>query len=555
MSQSTNFGPTDRGVGPVRLLHQEPHGSRVEDHVVVAEQEERTRPRPRRARHWRHRRSPVALTRRTKALPAAPPRPAPWGPRPNRCRRRGPRAPGSPGPRGRPGCPRGTSRRCGYAAGRPPGEQHVLVQQVASSTGRGRCRHPRRRLVPRGDPVRPGGPGLSRPDRPRRRRWFHGRPDEPASRRSSRAPSSADSRTTRDSAARPTTRSPRSRARRSSWSATTTWCSIPTALRLLVEEAYRSNAAIVGPKLVDFDNPEVLLDVGRAIDRLGGSHTGIETGELDQEQHDGVRDVFYVSSAVMLVRTDLFTELGGFDPETFPGPRTSISAGAPASREPGSWSCPTRVPRTSRPPSNVELPNVRRARHGAQARARGAHVVLAPDPALGRSVRARPVVGRGDRVLAHPAPDRAAFAELGAWWWNLLHVGRLRRGARTSSGAPPGPRPRAHRAPGRPERADSGTFLGHHHADERMGSDRRRAPRLVGLGRRRAPPPGRASRSSPSSSCASSDPESSSSHGVPAVGQLAAVDRCALDARRVRVGVAIHRARFGDGCAAAAASS
>src|SRR6185437_14085441 len=42
-------------------------------------------------------------------------------------------------------------------------------------------------------------------------------------------------------------------------------------------------------------------------------------GELDQEQHDGVRDVFYVSSAAMLVRTDLFTELGGFDPDTFPG--------------------------------------------------------------------------------------------------------------------------------------------------------------------------------------------------------------------------------------------
>ena len=93
----------------------------------------------------------------------------------------------------------------------------------------------------------------------------------------------------------------------------------PTAIRLLVEEAYRSNAAIVGPKLVELDDPGVLLDVGRAIDRLGGAHTGIEPGELDQEQHDGVRDVFYVSSAAMLVRTDLFTELGGFDPDTFPG--------------------------------------------------------------------------------------------------------------------------------------------------------------------------------------------------------------------------------------------
>ncbi len=93
----------------------------------------------------------------------------------------------------------------------------------------------------------------------------------------------------------------------------------PGAVRVLVEEAYRSNAGILGPKLVDPNDPEILLEVGRSIDRFGGYHTGIEPGELDQEQHDGVRDVFYVSSAVMLVRTDLFTELGGFDPAAFPG--------------------------------------------------------------------------------------------------------------------------------------------------------------------------------------------------------------------------------------------
>ena len=93
----------------------------------------------------------------------------------------------------------------------------------------------------------------------------------------------------------------------------------PSTIRLLVEEAYRSNAGIVGPKLVDADNPEVLLEVGMAIDRFGVPYSGIEPGELDQEQHDGVRDVFYVSSAAMLLRADLFAELAGFDPETFPG--------------------------------------------------------------------------------------------------------------------------------------------------------------------------------------------------------------------------------------------
>ena len=93
----------------------------------------------------------------------------------------------------------------------------------------------------------------------------------------------------------------------------------PDAVSVMVEEAYRSNAGIVGPKLVDYDHPEVLLEVGMAVDHYGVPFSGIEPGEIDQEQHDAVRDVFFVSDAVMLVRTDLFHELGGFDPATFPG--------------------------------------------------------------------------------------------------------------------------------------------------------------------------------------------------------------------------------------------
>src|SRR5262249_34532020 len=40
-----------------------------------------------------------------------------------------------------------------------------------------------------------------------------------------------------------------------------------------------------------------------------------ERGEFDQEQHDSVRDVFYVPGGAMLVRADLFATLGGFDPD------------------------------------------------------------------------------------------------------------------------------------------------------------------------------------------------------------------------------------------------
>ncbi len=87
----------------------------------------------------------------------------------------------------------------------------------------------------------------------------------------------------------------------------------PGALRLMVEELYRSNAGAVGPKLVDWVDPRVLHSVGMGVDRFGEMDHTIELGELDQEQHDGVRDVFAVPSACMLIRADLFRELGGFD--------------------------------------------------------------------------------------------------------------------------------------------------------------------------------------------------------------------------------------------------
>ncbi len=88
----------------------------------------------------------------------------------------------------------------------------------------------------------------------------------------------------------------------------------PDALRTMVEELYRSNAGAVGPKFVEWDDPSVLQAVGLGMDRFGEIDPVIEPGEVDQEQHDGVRDVFVLPSAYLLVRADLFRELGGFDP-------------------------------------------------------------------------------------------------------------------------------------------------------------------------------------------------------------------------------------------------
>ena len=85
------------------------------------------------------------------------------------------------------------------------------------------------------------------------------------------------------------------------------------AITTMVGEALRSNAGIVGCKLVQHDDVRRLLQVGEAADKMGERASTVETGELDQEQHDAVRDVFVVPGGATLVRRDLFEAIGGFD--------------------------------------------------------------------------------------------------------------------------------------------------------------------------------------------------------------------------------------------------
>lgn len=88
----------------------------------------------------------------------------------------------------------------------------------------------------------------------------------------------------------------------------------PDAVRIMVEEAFRANAGIVGPKVVRWDDPERLLALGMGVDRFGQPSPTVERGELDQAQHDSLREVFAIPGAATLVRADLFAALGGFDP-------------------------------------------------------------------------------------------------------------------------------------------------------------------------------------------------------------------------------------------------
>ena len=86
------------------------------------------------------------------------------------------------------------------------------------------------------------------------------------------------------------------------------------AVSIMVEAAYRTNAGIVTPKFVDYEDPMVLLHVGQTSDRFGSVKERIEIGEIDHGQQDLERDVFVAPGGATLIRTDLFNTLRGFDP-------------------------------------------------------------------------------------------------------------------------------------------------------------------------------------------------------------------------------------------------
>jgi GT2 family glycosyltransferase len=79
--------------------------------------------------------------------------------------------------------------------------------------------------------------------------------------------------------------------------------------RMVVDDV----TAIVGPKIVAWDDPARLEEVGMAIDRFGYPYKGLEEGEIDLGQHDSTTEVFYVTSTCMLIRHDIFRTLRGWD--------------------------------------------------------------------------------------------------------------------------------------------------------------------------------------------------------------------------------------------------
>ncbi|HRN30011.1 MAG TPA: glycosyltransferase, partial [Terrimesophilobacter sp.] len=88
----------------------------------------------------------------------------------------------------------------------------------------------------------------------------------------------------------------------------------PRALEQLLSAVEIAPSVVVaGPKLLSVDDPSMLVSLGETMSTLGTSVRLVEN-ELDQAQYDTRDDVLGVAAAGMLVRRDVWTTLGGFDP-------------------------------------------------------------------------------------------------------------------------------------------------------------------------------------------------------------------------------------------------
>jgi GT2 family glycosyltransferase len=212
----------------------------------------------------------------------------------------------------------------------------------------------------------------------------------------------------------------------------------PDALeRLLAEASSRPSAAVLGPKLLSWSNPNRLSEVGWAVDRTGRAVSPVDEDEIDQGQHDQVRETFFVSTAGMLIRRGALLQVGGFD-ERMPAFRDDLDL---------CW-------RVHLHGGRVLVVPAARVRHFAAAtsRARKDRAVNHPRYLTERhtmatllkatSLRRLPLVfllavlGGGTRALALALTGRPgdALQILWAWGWNvkelpvtIVHRRRLQR--------------------------------------------------------------------------------------------------------------------------------
>lgn len=223
----------------------------------------------------------------------------------------------------------------------------------------------------------------------------------------------------------------------------------PDALRQLVQESFRSNAGVVAPKLVAWEDPGRLLAFGMGMAAGGVATDRVERGELDQEQHDAARDVFAAPGGAFLIRWDLFEKLRGFDAgmqqygedldlswrAQLAGARVVVAPAARVRHLEAARSGLRPVAHldgTGGPPRSEEaarLALVRRHELRATLKNCGALSLLPTLAWIAFSSAGEAAIG-----FAMGRPDMARGV-LHAWAWNARHLGDLRSARRSAQAA------------------------------------------------------------------------------------------------------------------------
>ena len=90
----------------------------------------------------------------------------------------------------------------------------------------------------------------------------------------------------------------------------------PDALERLLGTARASRTVgVVGPKLVAWEDPRLLVELGQQVTRAGRRLDAPALGEPDQGQYDDRGDVLAVALEGALVAADVVADVGGLDPE------------------------------------------------------------------------------------------------------------------------------------------------------------------------------------------------------------------------------------------------
>ncbi|MGH2926876.1 MAG: glycosyltransferase, partial [Solirubrobacteraceae bacterium] len=210
----------------------------------------------------------------------------------------------------------------------------------------------------------------------------------------------------------------------------------PDAVQLMVEESFRSNAAVVCPKVVSWEDERALLHVGQSADKTGALVERVHEGERDAGQHDAVRDVFVAPGGCTLVRTDLALEVGGYD----------LAAGSVGDDLDLSWRAhvagarivvaPAAVVRHlelvssgRRHPPEMDAPSLQALQRRSEV---ATMLACYSRPHLLRVLPQAAVLAAGELLVAAVSRDRERVVAIAhGWWWNIsrlreLHIRRAR---------------------------------------------------------------------------------------------------------------------------------